>query len=654
MSVPRDPGKGASQTFCGFCGYTDTERFTFCPRCGRPTGTFGASGSLGGQNMAETPTVPGVSESFGEAPTRPSSHPYQAGFQPFSPAAPGVGAPPAGPYGAPAGFTGPYTPGGAYPQSSPYPAGPASAPITAAPSAKARWSRRKRWSVMSGGVLAFLVVASAAAYFIYTAFFAFNQIDSARYLPSSTIFYTSFDLQQIAQNTHQISENDIAGTINTSLDQSTGLNFQQDVQPWIGRGLAYAIVSIAQQPRASVGSVYLISTRDTNASNASIQKAINAQQQKYHVTFTSISYGGVTLQSDVDSVQSQGSSATPLVLGIVKDQVVIASTVAVAEQVIDRANGNSDTLAKNSTFTDAVGKLPSDRFATLYLNAQELLRQALSGNGNSPVPGNFPVGYGALEFTNQGLRLTFTLEANSGIPTTQALSGNTNASAGVVPASTLLYAGLGNLGSFFKSLEGVSGGAVTDQNFQQAVGLGPDDPLFNAPVSLALLPPEAGSNDAVDPLVLLHLSIDADTANAKIQQALQTLGYPSSPSSIKGVTVTEVYGPQTVYYAILGHDLVFSYDTDGISQAIDTFQGHQQSLAQSATFQGLVNNEGQNNALTLFVSLENLAKAPGPLGDAYRQLLGQDHSLLSRTTASYLVFNSDSNGITITEDIALK
>jgi hypothetical protein len=662
MSMLSGSGTGTPQSFCGFCGFTDTQPFTYCPRCGRPASTSGALAPNISQSLPSAPTVPGASETFGEASTNVRTYPYEAEAPFQAPAAPGAWPPPAGFGGAPAGYPNRYASGGLYPQGYPAAFGASSGVVGASaaplPPARARWSRRRRLTVISGGVLAFLIVASAAAYFVYTAFFAFNQTDSARYLPSNTIFYTSLDLQQISQNPHQVSLNDVAGTINSGLEQSTGLNFQNDVQPWLGRGFTYALVSITQQPggegigpQPGAGTVYLISTRDTNASNASLQKAITTQEQKYHVTFTSISYGGVTLQSDVDSAQSQGDGATPLVLGIVKDQVVIASTVAVAEQVIDRANGSSDTLAKNSTFTDAVGKLPSSRFGTLYVNVSELLRQEFGLS--SSVTQNYPVGYGSLQFTDQGLRLSFTLETKTGTQAGQ-YTGNTNASAGVVPASTLLYAGLGNLGGFFKNLESLSGGIVTDDEFQQTVGLPPDDPLLNAPASLALLPPQAGSDDAVDPLVLLHFNIDPASANAKVQQAVENLGYDSSSTTIDGVTVTEIDASQTVYYAILGHDLVFSYDTDGLTQAIATAQGKQQSLAQSATFQQLANSEGQSNALTVFISLENIAKAPGPLGDAYRQALGSDTSLLSRTTASYLVYSSDASGITITEDIALK
>src|SRR5579883_2586362 len=187
MSALPGSGTGTPQSFCGFCGFTDTQPFTYCPRCGRPASTSGVLASnISQQLIPSAPTVPGVSETVGESPAT-------------------------------------------------------------LPPARARWNRRKRLTVIGGGVLAFLIVASAAAYFVYSAFFAFNQTDSARYLPSNTIFYTSLDLQQISQNSHQVSLNDVAGTINSGLEQSTGLSFQNDVQPWLGRGFTYALVSISQQ-----------------------------------------------------------------------------------------------------------------------------------------------------------------------------------------------------------------------------------------------------------------------------------------------------------------------------------------------------------------------------------------------------------------------
>jgi hypothetical protein len=104
---------------------------------------------------------------------------------------------------------------------------------------------------------------------------------------------------------------------------------------------------------------------------------------------------------------------------------------------------------------------------------------------------------------------------------------------------------------------------------------------------------------------------------------------------------------------VLGHDLVFAYDRYGIGQAIETSQGQINSLAGATTFKQLIGQGPKTNALTLFVSLENLAKASGALGSAYRQLTGQD-AFLGKVTAMYLTYNADSSGITLTEDIALK
>ncbi|HLW02583.1 MAG TPA: DUF3352 domain-containing protein [Ktedonobacterales bacterium] len=685
MTPSTDSGGQRAQTFCGFCGYTDTQQFVFCPRCGRPVAATSGPVNLNEQTRPSAmlpPTQPsaplptGMSETFGDAQTQPGSHPFASGNQMPGGMTP-AGAPPAGWYGAPGWQNTPSGAFGASPQGGQYAAGPVSGQVTTSPPPKRLWTRGRRLGVLSGALLAFLLVGTAAAYFVYTAFFGYSPTDSARYLPATTLFYSSFDLQQVSQNSnsHNVTQQDVSGTTNTTgFEQETGLDFQKDVVPWIKRSFSFSLVDISSHPspdgfgaQSVYGTVFLISTHDVNASNATIQKIITTQKQKYGVTFKSITYEGTTLQSDVDSVQSQQNESpfaangpAPLVMGIVKDQVIIASTVDVAEQVVDRANGHGTTLADAGTFTAAMAKLPSGRFGTLYLNVSQLLTDLhITSSGTDQTGVNsYPVGYGSIEFTSVGMRLTFTLEAKAGTQSKYQVNGNTNASAGVVPDNTLLFAGLGNLSGFYQELRDASGGAVTDEGFTKTLGLGPDDPLFNAPVSVALLSPQADSNDVVDPLVMLHSSLDAATISAKVQQAVQTLGYKSSSTTLSGVTVTKVQPSNSstasaVYYTVLGHDLVFGYDTDGISQAIATFQGKNASLAGSSAFKQLIGQAPAANALTLFFSLDNLSKAPGSLGDEYRQLAKQN-ATLAKVTATYLTYRSDGSGITITEDIALK
>jgi uncharacterized ParB-like nuclease family protein len=674
MALPTGSGGRESGVFCGFCGYSDAQGFTFCPRCGRPAGGVGEQVILNEQTRPSVPLMPETGGTFGSSPTQAGMSPSGALNQ-FPPTMP-AGTPSGGFYGpqgwqqGPAGGYAPggpqYAGGGYAPQGYPYAAGMMSGQVGTGAPAKQRWSRRKRMSVVTAALVALLLVGTAGAYFVYSAFFAYSPTDSARYLPASTLFYSSFDLQQVAQNSHGVTQKDVAGTTNTSgFEQETGLDFQKDVAPWIKRSFSFSLVSISTQQapsRGGFGTVFLIATHDTNASNATLQKIMRTQEQKYGVTFTSISYKGTTLQSDVDSVQNQPSAgfgraaAAPLVLGIVKDQVIIASTVAVAEGVVDRANGNTDTLANDATFTRAMGKLPGGRFGTLYLNVSELLRDLKLVSNGSGATGldSYPVGYGSLQFTDVGMRMQFTLEAKAGTKAGANLAGDTNASAGVVPGNAILYAGLGNVSGLYQALKDASGGAVTDDGFTKTVGLAPGDPLFDAPLSVALLPPQAGSDEVVEPLVMLHSSLDTATTSAKVAQAIETLGYKTSASTVNGVAVTGVQNKgQTVYYAVLGHDVVFAYDRYGMSQAIETFQGQITSLAGQAAFKRLIAQAPKTNALTLFVSLENLAKASGQLGSVYRQLTGQN-AFLGKVTAMYLTYRSDNSGITITEDIALK
>lgn len=629
--TPSSP-QGA-RAVCGFCGFADAQPFLYCPRCGHSASDERTRTS--GAFTATQPNIAGFGGTFGNQPTQPGTTPYGP---PQSGALPPAGQRPSG-----------------------------------APTQAGR-SRRKRWLAITCALL-LLVLLGAGTVFAYTAFFAFSQTDSARYLPGNTIFYASFDLQQIAQNPHGVSQTDATGLGAQGLTCSTGLDFQKDIQPWIGQGFTYAVVSITRQASSTgrglsytAGTACLISTRDTGKSNAAIQQVMQLQQQKYGVTFSSITYNGTTLHSDVDSAQSkQDSGAPPLVLGTFKDQVLVANTLTVADQVIDRYKGDNDTLANNATFSKAMGKLPGNRFGTLYVNTSELVNTLLSfGNNNGQAASIFPYpdGYGALQFTDEGMRLTFTLEAKAGTTVKYPVSGNTNASASVVPASAILYGGLGNLSAFYDQARDSSSGLLTDELFQQALGLAPSDPLFNAPLSFAVLTPSntsGNANSVADGLVMLHTSGDPTSADAKVQEALANINARTSTSTISGVTVTTIQTLQgggsyrtTAYYAPLGHDLVFATTTDAITQAIDTYQGKQASLAKSALFTQMVKQQPQNVAASLFISLDNLANAPGALGQDYKQLTSDKNSLLSKTHGSYLTYTWTDQGITITEDIALQ
>lgn len=681
--TPSSP-QGASSV-CGFCGFADAQPFLYCPRCGQRAISDEQTRASGGFSATQ-PNIAGMSETFGDQPTQAGASPFGAGAQPYGPTQSG-GLPPAGFSG-----TGGQHPSGAFYPAMGQPAGAWAAQgssTTAGAPVQAGRGHRKRWVAITS-VLLLLVLLGAGSVFAYTAFFAFNQTDTARYLPGSTIFYASFDLQQIAQNPHKISQTDATGLGADGLTCSTGLDFQKDIQPWIGQGFTYALVSITHQTASATaafnytsGTACLISTRDTGKSNASIQKVIQTQAQKYGVKFSNITYNGTTLYSDVDSAQSQqDSGAPPLVLGTFKDQVLVASTLAVADQVIDRYKGDNDTLANNATFTKAMGKLPSNRFGTLYVNTGELVNTLLSFGGSSAGQASslfpYPDGYGALQFTTEGMRVTFTLESKAGTTVKYHVAGNTNASAGVVPASAILYGGLGNLSAYYNELRDSSSGLLTDELFQQTVGLAPTDPLFNAPLSFAVLATSNTTGDAdnmVDGLVMLHTSGDPTTADAKVQQALANINARTSTSTISGVTVTTIQtlqssgtvdltnpdtgsAPQSyktlAYYAPLGHDLVFASSTNALTQAIDTFQGKQASLAKSALFTQMISQQPQDTAFSLFISLDNLATAPGALGQSYKQLTGDKNSILSKTRASYLTYTWTDQGITVTEDIALK
>jgi hypothetical protein len=646
------------------------------------------AGTSGAFSQFNSPTSGGLT--FGNSPTESATNPYQPVSQGQMPPAPGFNSMPTV-QGSPS-SPGIVSPNGPTMQAGQYWAPTVSGAFTNQayiPPARKRWGRRKLVAVWAGVSLALLLVVTAGAFYVYTAFLASNLAQSARYLPGSTLVYTSVDIPGAIKSGSKFGQGDLNSTANTSgFEQATGLNFQTDVMPWLKGDLTYALVHISQSTNqfggasTSSDTVFLISTSDTKASQATIAKVVKNQQDKHGVKFTSITYNGVTLQSDVDSANAQqgdsGTGAASLVLGVVNDEVIVASSVSVAEQVIDRANNATDRLADNSAFKDAISKLPGDRFATFYVNIHDLVRATLTpgqnGDTNLGQIDNYPVAYGYIQNTNDGLKASFTLQAKAGTHLKYAVNGDTTLSAGAVPDTAIAYAGLGNLGNFYHEVEDLAGTKGSeDDTLQQTYGLSSDDPLFQAPLSFALL--ASPQSETPDVLVLLHVNGDTASADAKIQGAFQHAGYTTSTSEVSGVTVTEIKqvvdldngtdnpNPGTVpptvtqtqgYYAVVGHDLVFASTLDAITQSIAASQGKVGSLAKSASFQNAVKQGPKTMALSVFISLENLANAQGPLGDAYRDFAKNDKSPLSKLKTAYLIYSWDDSGITLTEVIAVK
>lgn len=141
---------------------------------------------------------------------------------------------------------------------------------------------------------------------------------------------------------------------------SSGLNYKQDIQPWLGQRIGIAVMGLS-----SANIALIAPTNNQSAALSALQKG----EKKAHLTSTS--YRGVNYQVGNDN-------GKPVAIGIVGHNAVAGGPAAFKE-VVDASHGGS--LSGSQTFTGAFGAIDSSAIVRGYLNGPALL-SAVSASPN--------------------------------------------------------------------------------------------------------------------------------------------------------------------------------------------------------------------------------------------------------------------------------
>jgi len=280
--------------------------------------------------------------------------------------------------------------------------------------------------------------------------------------------------------------------------------------------------------------VALVQSRDDNAAKAAISK-LNAHEKQQGITVQQSSYNGFALYAT-------GSGSSSGLYGSGSGWALIASNAEAAHAVIDRINGNSDSLNDQQAFKDAISNLPSNHFGTYYVNLRQALDsmipvKAPNGLATVSVPfiETYPVAGGYLAWSDAGQRsqITFNAVRNPNIPN---VSGDTTGFAKLVPSDAVAYAGAGNLGKIVQAFVNQFGVAATGADpLQSALGVPASDPLAQQPVGMAAL--KATGNGGAQPVIYIHVSSDA-AATQLIGKMAAAHHWTATPTTIAGLSAT--------------------------------------------------------------------------------------------------------------------
>ncbi|MGO8670041.1 MAG: DUF3352 domain-containing protein [Capsulimonadaceae bacterium] len=198
------------------------------------------------------------------------------------------------------------------------------------------------------------------------------------------------------------------------LQDETGLTFEKDIAPWIGRA-GYA-VSMTDPANPSI--ILYAEARDS----AGLTAAVNAAQTKLQangtgkVTLTQRLYGGTTVY---DIVKKNGPSKDPLISFAVINGWLIASPTHSLGRALDTVNGKVPAIGSDPAWAKAFSLLPNNASAWFDIDYRQTLKLAKAANQNvsSPVAETASNIVVATAYTENGTQMR---EDIVSVPTTSA------------------------------------------------------------------------------------------------------------------------------------------------------------------------------------------------------------------------------------------
>jgi hypothetical protein len=281
-------------------------------------------------------------------------------------------------------------------------------------------------------------------------------------------------------------------------DSSSGQNYQDDVEPWLGNSAGVALTAVDISGQSASWVVFVASKDDAKAKNA-------------------IDGGDTHADGEYSGYSQYVSTTDNTELAVGDGAVIAASDTQTLHDAIDVRNGKADSLADVGTFKDAMSRLPADSLVRGYANpgaiAQLVSLAQLSGDSNPATQQQLQAFAESLKWMDSA---SFAMLANAGGYSTvfhvhikdgadPGLYGSQSDAnltlPSLVPADAFLYlASKIDAGTFTKALnQGLTGSSAGQlSQFEQLTGISVANdiaPIFSGELLLYAAPglPARGS-----------------------------------------------------------------------------------------------------------------------------------------------------------------
>jgi Protein of unknown function (DUF3352) len=224
-------------------------------------------------------------------------------------------------------------------------------------------------------IVATVLVLGAAAVLAYGFLFSPAADDAVTLVPENAVGYFNVflspstsqqrALESLIEKTPFESPDELFNKLREQLNQGmepSGCNFEEDIEPWLGKQVAGFLSTVAPEPQGAV----LIATDDGAATLETIEKCAGDDAPD----FEDRSYNGVDYQFVDDGA-----------FGVVEGYFVIGTEPAFKEVVDTSESG--DSLEGSDKFKDALDDLSADHLMVLYADVKTMIEQA-GDNADEP------------------------------------------------------------------------------------------------------------------------------------------------------------------------------------------------------------------------------------------------------------------------------
>ena len=469
-------------------------------------------------------------------------------------------------------------------------------------------------------------------------FFFSAAIDRAAALaPADSAFYLNVYLQpstgqrmNLAGLLGRIPGFEDTSTLDEKIDQvaqnlfsETGLDYREQVKPWLGNQIAIAGWPAGDDP-AEAEPVLLAEVKDLESARASVAELVAAG-----ATFATETYAGVDLQV------SDGTA-----YAFVDEMLVVGPGPEALHAVID-VGGGAESLADRADYRATLDALPDDHLASVFVDLASIAEATDVADQLSGLS----VAGAALVAETDGLHLmgSAPFDLDDAQPSSRAgfaMGGEPSSLVDWMPDGTVAELVVFGLRDMLESAETAVGstpdgeeiaGTLDTLRALAAFGLGIDLdadllPLLDREVGIAV----TGLDGELPRGQLLLRPEDPDAAMGALERltdALAKVGADSRTEEVDGTEITVVALPDTgeVAYAVVDGIVVLGFTAEDVAASVAAHASGE-SLGGSEAYQRafeVAGTRGGNEAWVNVAAMVDLMGDPAELPADVRDILGQ-------------------------------